>query len=368
MATQPSTTLAGQLAADLPKGKSLWGLAWERFRRKKLAMISLVIISAFYLSGIFAGVLAPYSFRTQNLDNSEQLAWAMGPYCALAIAVNPGYKPVSGVKPPGTEHLLGTDRLGRDLLTRILYGIRTSVVVSLASILTGTLILGVVLGMMAAYLRGWVDAVIMRVGEVFLSFPGLLLVILISATIRARVKEWFVAWERANGVEIFTETGMVDYFVVFGAMALFGWVGVARIIRGQILQMREMEYITAARAIGASTPTIMRRHILPNLTNILIYMISAGLGGAVGSELVLSFIGVGVQPPVPSLGVMIYEQTQGQTNFIEQIGCMRPPMLLAPLMLATVVFFSFALLGDGLIDALNPRSSDKAAGFRQGLS
>ncbi len=352
----------------MPAGKSLKVLAWERFRRKKLAMISLVIICAFYLSGIFAGWLSPYDFRTQNLDNSEQLAWAMGPYCMIATSLNSAYKPAAGVKPPDAQHLLGTDRLGRDLFTRMLYGIRTSVIVSLASIITGTLFLGVLLGMMAAYLRGWVDAVIMRVGEVFLAFPGMLLVILISATIRERVKEWVVTWEQANGTQVFTETGMVDYVVVFGAMALFGWVGVARIIRGQILQMREMEYITAARAIGASTPTIMRRHILPNLTNILIYMISAGLGGAVGSELVLSFIGVGVQPPVPSLGVMIFEQTQGQTNFIEQIGCIRPPMLLAPLMLATVVFFAFALLGDGLIDALNPRSNDKTAGFRQGLS
>lgn len=362
---QDAAALADRLSAERG-GKSPWALAWERFRRKRLAMASLVVVTAFYVLGALAPVLAPGdSYRVQDLDNPDQLAWLGVPYCALVAAIDPNYRPPSS-RPPSPEHPLGTDRLGRDVMARILHGMKTSVVVSLAAILTGSIFIGVTLGALAAYYRGWVDALIMRVGEIFLAFPGLLLVVLISATIRPRVKEWAEGFEQAINFRGLVESGFVDYLVVFGALAAFSWVGVARIIRGQILQIREMDYITAARASGATTGRIILHHVMPNTLNIVIYLLSVGLGGAIGSELVLSWLGVGVQPPIPSLGVMIWENG-GQTNFINQVTCQRAPLLLAPIAVSTVVFFAFALLGDGLIDALNPRAKDRPGALGGGV-
>lgn len=365
--TQPTapTELLEQLPHARARGKRPLALAWERFRRKRLAMASLLVILTFYIVGIFAGQLAPYSYSAQNLDNPDQLAWIGQPYCSLVAAINPNYRAPRSL-PPTSEHVLGTDRVGRDLYSRILYGMRTSVIVSLAAILTGSIFFGITLGAIAAYYGRWVDTLIMRTGEIFLAFPGLLLVILISATIRPRVKEWFEGLEHTVGNVGLVESGFVDYFVVFGALSVFGWVGVARIIRGQVLSIRETDYVLAARALGASTRSIIFQHILPNTTNIIIYMLSVGLGGAIGSELVLSWLGVGIQPPTPSLGVMIYENG-GQTNFLDQVNCLRPPLLLAPITLTIVMFFAFALFGDGLMDALNPQARDKVGGTKNTL-
>jgi len=361
VATAGPSSLSGQLAVPAGTPKSPRALAWERFRRKKLAMASLCIIVTFYVCGILAAVLAPHSYREQNLDNTEQAAWLSQPYCAVISMVDSTYRPPKVA--PSTDHLLGTDRAGRDLLSRILFGMRTSVIVSLASILTGSVFLGVTLGALSGFLGGKVDSVIMRVGEVFLAFPGLLLVILISATVRDRVQTWAENFELTTGFKGLVESGFIDYVVVFGAMSVFGWVGVARVIRGQILQVREMDYITAAIALGGTTRRIILTHVLPNTTNIIIYMLSIGLGAAIGSELILSWMGVGIKTPTPSLGVMIYE-SQGQTAFLDQISCRKPPLFLAPVLLVTLMTFAFALLGDGLIDALNPRSRDSVSGAK----
>lgn len=334
-------------------GKSLWVLGWERFRRKKLAMASLFVISLFYLGGIFGPMFAQFSYREQNLDNQFQPAWLTQPLCAVINTVFPNSSPSNLA--PDPQHLLGTDRLGRDLWSRILWGMRTSVIVSLAAMLTGSIFLGVTLGALAGFIGRWVDTLIMRVGEIFLAFPGLLLVILISATIRPRVVEWVAAFQQSSGISGLIESGFVDYMVVFGALAAFSWVGIARIIRGQILSLRETDYIVAAQAIGATTRRTIFVHILPNTLNIIIIMLSAALGGAVGSELVLSWLGVGIQPPTPSLGVMIWEN-QSQTLLFDQLSCRYAPVFLAPSFIASAVFFCFALLGDGLNDALNPRA------------
>lgn len=353
--TRPSGLTGLAAAADErgTTGKSLWVLGWERFRRKKLAMTSLVIILAFYLSGIFAPVLAPYSYREQNLDNQYQLAWIAQPLCAVLNVFNASNTPPKVA--PSPDHPLGTDRLGRDLMSRMLWGMRTSVIVSLAAILTGSIFLGVTLGALSGFMGKWVDTLIMRVGELFMAFPGLLLVILISSTIRPRVLDWAEGFQKTSGITGLVESGFVDYFVVFGAMAVFGWVGIARLIRGQILLLREMDYVTAAYAIGAPTSRIIMTHVLPNTLNIIIIMLSASLGGAIGSELVLSWLGVGIQPPIPSLGVMIWE-TQSQSLLFDQFACKVSPVFLAPIFVVSLIFFCFALLGDGLNDALNPRA------------
>ncbi len=305
-------------------GESLTKLAFKRFIRKKVAMTGLFLVLAFYLAGIFAPILAPYNYSDQNLDQSFQ--------------------------GPSAQHWLGTDRLGRDVLSRIIWGARTSVIVSLAAVATGSLVLGVVLGVLSGYVGGWVDTVIMRIGEIFLAFPSLLLVILLAATIRPRVEGLVLGFEEASGIRGLSESGVIDYFLIFGSLSIFGWVGMARLIRGQILSLKERDYVLAARALGASTRRIMFLHLFPNTLNLIIVMLTLGLGGAIGSELVLSWLGIGVQPPRPSLGVMIWENqsiSQLQTH---------PNVLISVITVVSVVYFSFQLFGDGLNDALNPRA------------
>ncbi len=357
MADQRSFGALQQRARVQPtSGKSLWALGWERFRTKKLAVVSLVIILLFYAGGIFAPMLAPYGYREQNLDNQFQPAWLMQPVCVVTNAFDANRRPPKIA--PSQEHLMGTDRLGRDLYSRLLWGMRTSVIVSLATILTGSIFIGVTVGAMTGYLRGRLDSFVMRVGEVFLAFPGLLLVILISTTIRPRVLEWAQEFETSTGFTGVIDSGLVDYLVVFGAMSCFAWVGVARLIRGQVLSLREMDYVTAAIALGAPTPRILMQHVLPNTLNIIIIMLSTSLGAAIGSELVLSWLGVGIQPPVPSLGVMIWEN-QSQSLLVEQFSCRIAPVFLGPIFIVSGIFFCFALLGDGLNDAFNPRTGHR---------
>ncbi|MCX6024396.1 MAG: ABC transporter permease [Chloroflexi bacterium] len=299
-------------------------VAMARLAQKKAAMMGLWVILTFYIAGICAPWVAPFDFATQDLS-----------------AVREG---------PSLKHWLGTDLNGRDHLSRIVWGARTSTIVSAASVLTGSIFVGITLGALAGYLRGWVDQVIMRVGEIFLAFPSLLLIIMISATIRPRVREGIEALEKALGMSGLVESGFGDYMLVFGVIGLFGWVGMARLVRGQILRLREMEFVMAATATGASQWRVITSHLLPNVMSQLLVVISMSLGGAIGSELVLSWLGVGIQPPMPSLGAMIY-QFGGQSALLTY-----PHLLLGPVLLVAAVFFAFNFLGDGLNDALNPRT------------
>ncbi|MSQ15025.1 MAG: ABC transporter permease [Dehalococcoidia bacterium] len=321
---RPTSTTKIIALPDRRRGEGLATLALRRFRRKKLAMAGLALILAFYLTGILAPLLAPYSYSAQNLDASFER--------------------------PSAEHWLGTDRLGRDMLSRIIWGARTSVIVSAMSVITGTLFLGTALGVLAGYLGGKVDTLIMRVADIFLAFPEILLVILIAATLRPRMIGVIQNFEDATGFKGLVESGAADYFLIFGALSVFSWVGIARLIRGQILSLKEREYVLAARSLGASTRRIMFLHLFPNTINLLIVMVTAGLGGSIGAELTLSWLGIGIQPPTASLGVMIWENqslSQLQTH---------PHVLLSVITLVTVVFFAFQIFGDGLNDALNPRA------------
>lgn len=299
-------------------------LAMARLTQKRAAMLSLWFILTFYAIGIFAPWVAPYEYAAQDFTASWQ--------------------------GPTAEHWLGADSNGRDQLSRIVWGIRTSVIVSVASVLSGSIFLGIGLGALAGYTRGWIDATIMRIGELFLAFPGLLLVIMISATIRPRVREFVEGFERTIGMAGLAESGFVDYMLVFTVLGLFGWVGMARLVRGQILSLREQDFVMAAEASGAAQRHIITTHLLPNVMSPLLVTLSMALGGAIGTEIVLSWIGVGIQPPMPSLGLMVY-MFGGQSTLMTY-----PHLLLAPVLLVAFVFFSFNFLGDGLNDALNPRA------------
>ena len=312
----------------------LWSQAVGRLMHKKIGLASLVVIVVLYLIGILSPWVTPYGYNEQDLSLGK------GSTVTRACAACKG---------PSLEHPFGTDRLGRDLLTRIIFGLRTTVIVSVASITTGSMFLGIGLGLVTGYFGKKVDTVVNRIGEVFLAFPGLLLVILIAATVRPRVVEWVRSIEDVTNIEGIVRVGIVDYFVIFGALAAFSWVGMQRLVRGQVLYIKESQYVEAAYATGASVWRILMVHILPNLIGPVIVVVSMGMGAAVGSEIVLSWLGVGIQPPTPSLGVMIFENGS--------IGVLRSNahLILFPVGVVTLIMFAFNLLGDALNDAINPR-------------
>ncbi|MCY3655856.1 MAG: ABC transporter permease [Chloroflexota bacterium] len=311
----------GGEATGTPAGA--WTQLWQRLRRKKLAMIGLVIIVIIYTFGIGANWLAPYSFTEQDL--------------------------LRGLEGPTSDHWLGTDRLGRDMLSRAIYSARTTVIITALVIVTGGLIIGPTLGLIAGYRGGRTDGVIGRVGDVFISLPGLPMLILINASLSPRVVE-ATKWLEANSfLSGLVENGVPSYFTVFGALSLFFWVGSMRIIRAQVLQIRERDFVTASVAMGATTSHIIYRHLLPNVSFLLILGASTALGSVAGSELLLTWFGVGVQPPVPSFGVMIFEAGSVRTFSAH------PHLLIVPSMFVVALLYAFALFGDALNDAVRGR-------------
>jgi len=316
-ALSPGLPAAGEAPV---KGRSLWRIAWSRFKRRKVAVAGLVFIILIYAAGILAPWVAPYDYRTQNLDRARQ--------------------------PPSWEHLLGTDELGRDILSRLIWGARTAAVVSILAVSLSTLY-GVVLGALSGYLGGWVDTLIMRVGDILFAFPGMLFVIFIAATVKPGFVGFVEQHEAALGLQGLARSGYLDYVVVFGALSFVGWPGMARLVRGQVLSLKNQEFIVAAQALGASTWQVVRRHLLPNALPPVLVAVSMGLGHAVTAEVVLSWLGIGVQPPNPSWGTMIWEnRMQWRIN---------PHLLLMPAATVGLVNLSFQFIGDALNDALNPR-------------
>lgn len=314
----------GKQVKGRPRGRSLWLYAGRRFVRNKRGLVCLIIILLLYGAGLLAPWIAPYDYDEQDLGRALQS--------------------------PSLNHPFGTDRLGRDMFSRVLFGVRTTVIVTIAAMAAGGLLLGLILGLVSGYFGRLADGLIMRIGEVFLAFPDILLVILIAATLKPRVTEWVLRLEETTGVSGIVRFGLVDYLVVFGALAIVSWVGMARVVRGQVLTLKQSQYVLAARALGASHLRIIFRHIFPNLLPPVIVLVSVGMGSIAGSEVMLSWLGLGVQPPVPSLGVMIWDNGN--------IAVLRtnPYLLLFPVGIVAIIIFAFNLLGDALNDALNPRA------------
>ena len=304
-------------------GRSYWAISLRRLLRKKLGVACLAVILLMYGSGILAPLVTPYDYNDQDLAMAKQ--------------------------GPSLSHPFGTDRLGRDILTRIVYGLRTTVIITVTTLVTGSLVLGITLGLIAGYFGRFIDTLIMRTGEVSTAFPEIFLVLIFIATIKPPLTEWLRGIEDTLGVSI-VKLGVADYLVLSLALAIFSWFGMARLVRGQVLQIRENQYVEAARSIGVSTPGILFRHVLPNVLGPVIVLVSAGLAGVAGSEVFLSFLGIGVQPPTPSLGLMIFENAS--------ISVLRtnPHLLLFPVGTLTVLLFTFNLLGDSVNDAFNPRA------------
>ena len=308
---------------NLERSPSYWAISIRRLLRKKLGVACLTIILLMYGSGILAPLVTPYGFNDQDLSITKQ--------------------------GPSISHPFGTDRLGRDIFTRIIYGLRTTVIITIVTLVTGSLLIGISLGLLAGYFGRFIDTLIMRVGEVSSAFPEIFLVLIIISTVKAPVTVWVRKIEEIVGFDI-VSLGVVDYLVLSLALAIFSWFGMARLVRGQVLQVRENQYVEAARGIGVPTSRILMRHVLPNVMGPVIVMVSAGLAGVAGSEVLLSFLGIGIQPPTPSLGLMSFEN--GSISVLRS----NPHLLLFPVLTLSMLLFTFNLLGDAVNDAFNPRA------------
>lgn len=282
------------------KSNNPWLIAWRRLLRDKTAMIGLYIVMFLILIAIFAPLLTPYH-PIDDFDLSEAF------------------------QGPSSKHWFGTDWMGRDILSRILYGSRISLTVGLASRLV-TLSIGIPLGALAGFYRGKVDLVIMRFAEIMDAFPSFLFAIAISISI-------------GKGI-----------YSVFFALGFVGWSGMARLIRGQILAYRESEFVEAAKSQGASDRRLIFSEILPNCMAPVIISTTMGISSAILSEAGLSFLGLGAQPPTPTWGSMM--------NFGRQYLFTEPYMIIFPGLAILITVYGFNLFGDGLRDVLDPRMKD----------
>jgi ABC-type dipeptide/oligopeptide/nickel transport system permease subunit len=306
--------------------------AWRKFLgsmlRRKLAVISFVYISIFYLTAIFAPAIAPYSYVGTSKD----------------ITAN---KVLQG---PSAKHWFGTDRLGRDMFSRVVYATRTTMLITVATAISGGFFLSVGLGLLAGYRRGVIDSLINRIGEALGSMPELLLLILLAATVRPS----FDAWVRhAYGWPFIgspLRTGIADIAFVFFALTLIDWVGGERLIRAQVLSVRKQEYVIAAESMGASTARVLRYHVFPNIRYLVVLGVTTSIGAIALSEIALTFFGLGVRRPTPSFGEMIFDGSG-----VRQLQA-HPHLLVVPGTIAVLFFVAFALFGDALNDVLNPRT------------
>ncbi|WP_312699953.1 ABC transporter permease [Sedimentibacter sp.] len=283
------------MEAEIADTDSLLDKMKSMIKSNKLAAVSLVIIILFCLCAIFAPFVAPHDPALQNYDNVRAY--------------------------PSRDHPLGTDELGRDVLSRIIYGARISLVIGLVPT-TISMIIGTVLGLMAGFLGKRVDFVIMRLADIMLAFPSLLLAMVVMYTLGA---------------------SLINIFI---ALSVVSWAGTARVVRSQTLALKEKEFVEAAKSIGVKKSTIMFRHILPNCLPSLIVLFTMNIPASILSESSLSFLGIGAQPPASSWGLMVVQGKQWLFS--------NPWIAIAPGVAILILVLAFNFLGDGLRDAIDP--------------
>lgn len=315
--TVTATPLAQAAPIIAPKSVSMTQDAWRRFVRNKASLSGLVFIGIVVLAAIAAPLVAPYNFATQDVTATTQ-----------------------GIGSPG--HLLGTDRLGRDILSRIIYGTRISLTVGLVIPIMIVLI-GVPVGLVAGYKGGWVDSLLMRIVDVLYAIPNLLFIIIFMTYLKAQFLHINGGWllplknfDAATG-------GTLGVFI---GLSIFSWLTVSRLVRGQVLSLKRKEFVEAAHCMGASSGRIILRHLLPNTLAVVIVAATLGIPAAILGEAGISFIGLGINPPVPSWGLMISEGVADLRSY--------PYMLVAPAVVLSLTVLSFNFIGDGLRDAFDP--------------
>lgn len=302
---ETGTTVADARIKRTPRKPSLWGQAFRRLLKNRLAVSGLVVVSFMFIVCFAGPIFSPYA------DNKINMA-----------IMN---------RPPSLEHWLGTDKLGRDVLTRVMQAGRISLTVGLASMVL-SVFLGTFLGAIAGYYRGIVDQVIMRIADLLLTIPGLPLLFIFGALL----SDWKVP---------------TDYrmYIVMLMLSLVNWPGLARMVRGQMLSLREREFMQAAVVLGLRDRRKLVRHLIPNLIPLIIVIATLNIGGAILSESVLSFFGLGVMPPTPTWGNMI-DAANNMIDFQQHPWLWIPPGVS---IFATVIAIN--VFGDGLRDVLDPK-------------
>ncbi len=291
-----------------PEKESQSSVVWRRFRRHKLAVAGLIVLFAFILMGILASVIAPYDPITFQ-----------DPYFRNA--------------PPSPEHLLGTDEIGRDVFSRLLYAARISLTVAFVVTLLSE-VMGAVLGGISGYFGGWVDSLIQRIVDFLLTIPLLPLLLAFGAILRGLTLP-------------FVPDQYTSVIVIVIILIAFGWMGTCRLVRGMVLSLRGLDFSEAARALGMSNGRIILRHMIPNAMAPIIVHATLGLGGVIVLESALSFLGFGVQPPIPTWGNMLQAAQAGLLG--------QPAKVFYPGLAIFLTSLAFNYIGDGLRDALDPR-------------
>lgn len=307
-------------SSDL-KQRSLWQDAIHRLLRNRLSILGLVILALLLVAAIFGPYLAPYSYTEIDLKNLAQM--------------------------PSADHWMGTDEIGRDMFSRVLWGARTATLVATFTTIISVLI-GLVLGTVAGYGGHLADNIIGRFTDVVMSVPSLLLAALIAVSIKQPVVAWAKQVYVNTGFPPFANTTWLDLLIVFGGLAMVSWPGYARLIRGQILSLRQQQYVEAAKSVGVSDLKIALRHLLPNALGPVIVNLTFSFSSAMALESSLSYLGIGVQPPQASWGNMIASNI-GSWSY-------RPWLVAVPALTLAIVTLGINFLGDGLNDALNPKS------------
>lgn len=310
---------------------SFWKDGARRFKKNKVAMVSLVVIILVMIFSFIVPSFYPYTYKEQikGANNLKPMQYSAEEQARIDAGENL------------FPHIFGTDKMGRDYAIRVMMGSRISLLVGL--IATGIiLVIGSVYGSVAAFFGGWVDLIMMRIVDIIYTVPDILLIVLLSFALKAPLEKLRMVpgfgWVNIVG------DNLISIFVVF---ALLYWVGMARMVRSQILTLKESEYVTAARALGVKSSTIIRKHLLTNCIGTLIVTTTLQIPSSIFTESFLSFLGMGVAVPLPSLGSLASDAINGiNTN---------PHLLFVPALLISLIILSFNLLGDGLRDAFDPK-------------
>ena len=286
--------------------QSLWKDSIKRLKKNRASVFSLYFIIMISFIAIFANFLAPFSFETQNIDR---------------ILLG-----------PNSINWFGTDNLGRDLFSRIIYGARMSMAVGIFTAIV-SLLIGGMYGAVSGWLGGWVDSVMMRIIDILFAIPSLVLLILVMVVF--------------NSVNIFEQPELKALTGIFLALSVVGWVGLARLVRGQVLQAKHLLFVEGARAMGAGDWAILFRHVLPNILGPITVMLTFQIPSNILFESFLSFIGLGLQPPYSSWGILANDGWRAKSY---------PHMIIFPGLAIFLTMLAFNLLGDGLRDAFDPKT------------